>query len=64
MESFRFKDFLIVVKRSPKKNGRIVYKDAAHVGGPWSDAMRDMNNTSLNKTFRQRLKETAFKVSQ
>lgn len=44
------------VRRSPS-SGRWVYRDAAHLGGPWTDACAVLANTSIKASFRRALKD-------
>ena len=37
-------------------NGQAVYKDAAHLGGPWSYAKKTLVNKSVDLKFRKELK--------
>ena len=43
-----------IVKMS-KHTGEPIYKDAAHLGGPWSDLHRTCSNSSVRRAFRNRL---------
>ena len=38
------------------QDGLIIYRDVAHVGGPWSDAHKSAVCTSLHPMFRRRLR--------
>ncbi len=51
---FRFKGVVFKVKQNT--SGKFVYRDYAHLGGPWSDAAAAIANTSLDITFRKELK--------
>lgn len=55
MAEFVWKNIRFVVKIN-HFDGSMVYKDAAHLGGQWSDAQRSIDNKSLDATFRRRLK--------
>lgn len=35
--------------------GAVQYKDAAHLGGPWSDLVTTLKNPSIDKQFRNKL---------
>jgi hypothetical protein len=41
------------------KSGDFVYRDAAHIGGPWSLCSSTIANKSVNSTFRRLLKKAA-----
>lgn len=40
-----------------------VYRDKAHLGGPWSDAIRAAANKSLDLKFRRSLQSAIAKLS-
>ena len=52
---FEFRGITFTVKRLDE-NGAIVYRDSAHMGGPWSNAAKSAVCTSLHATFRRRLR--------
>ena len=45
-------------------NGRPDYKDAAHLGGPWSDAAFCIRNKSIDNSFRRKLKSAVMLLIQ
>lgn len=51
---FQFKGITFVVKRSLA--GNLIYKDKAHLGGPWSKVNESLSNKSLDRTFRNGLR--------
>jgi hypothetical protein len=57
METFTFKNITFVVKRNDK--GSVVYKDKAHLGGPWSNAFDTMDNQAIDSKFKRRLRKAA-----
>ena len=53
--TFEFKGRTYVVRI---RDGAAVYREEAHLGGPWSEASRSISNTSLHSTFRRLLAAT------
>jgi hypothetical protein len=37
------------------KDGATVYRDSAHIGGPWSSVVDTLKNSSVALTFRRQL---------
>lgn len=60
--SFHHNGIMYDVKRTT--DGRIVYRDAAHLGGPWSDATRTVSNTSFHLKFRRALRAAMEDVAE
>lgn len=57
---FEFKGIKFVVR---VKEGKKVYRDAAHFGGPWSDVDTTLKISSFDRTFKNLLSKTAREVS-
>lgn len=60
MGEFIFRGVTFVVKRLP--DGRLVYKDKAHLGGPWSDYLLTISNKSFSRVFKNLLYQTSTKM--
>jgi len=53
MTTFQFKQFTFGVKRW--SDGSVVFRDIAHLGGPWTDAKKLLANTGYDICFRRSL---------
>lgn len=53
--SFVFRSYHFTVKR--RLDGTLVYRDTAHLGGPWSNAANAVNNSSYHHLFRRGLRQ-------
>ena len=60
---FEFRGTTFVVRR-PLESGVTMYKDAAHLGGPWSVATVSLGNSSLHPEFRKSLRAASVKLVQ
>lgn len=45
-------------------NGEMVYRDEAHLGGPWSSAIGSINNSSINLKFRKLLAKAVARLTE
>jgi hypothetical protein len=52
MVEFTWRGITFVVRLS---DGQAVYRDRAHLGGPWSNAAKSIVSTSLDGSFRRAL---------
>jgi len=56
MTEFTFKGIVFVVKLV---SGNAVYRDKRHLGGPWSNVQLTLDNSSVDSTFKNRLRNAA-----
>ncbi len=57
MKEFQWKGITWVVEQ---RSTRYVYRDKAHLGGPWSDVAKTLGNISVDATFRRLLKKATL----
>jgi len=57
---FTWRGITFVVRKDA--NGTTVYRDKAHLGGPWSNVAKTVGNTSLEASFRKALQAAALKL--
>lgn len=56
---FEWKGITWVVKLH---GGAVLYRDKAHLGGPWSNVAETMPNASVDRVFRNRLHKAEREV--
>ena len=59
--TFQYKNITFVLKI---RDNTLVYRDEAHLGGPWSDVTKSLNNKSLDSRFRKALYDASIKFIQ
>lgn len=58
--TFKFKGVTFVVKLNQQNIP--VYRDQAHLGGPWSDVVSSTRNPSLDSKFRKLLSNASVEL--
>ncbi len=54
---FTFTERGVTYQVRKRKDGQVVYRDEAHLGGPWSLARLSIANTTLRLSFRLELQK-------